>query len=368
MSSDASPDRPGTPPAAVSAVGGKPARSSAPVPVPGWASEVVPAGGSAAYVVGWRRDQSPALWEIDAGGDLSPRTPPPGAPGNPGPAGADSVLDLAFDTPETGLAITATGRRQGEGAPRSLFATDDGARTWTRVDLPAGEQPVRVALGGGAAYVLTGNCPRPGAACDHATLWTIDPTGHEAPRTFDTLPARTDVAGPITAAAFGAAVWVFLNAGTGAETALRSDDGGRAWRRIDTGLCLTERPVATSAGVLWATCATGMLEHFVRQDRDARPTAVFEKVGGTTSSALFPLSDTTAYAVIAPGRGARVEATRDGGRTTSTLARIPRAFQRRGFHATFVSERIGYLITLNGGRLYATVDAAQSWRQVPPPA
>lgn len=72
-------------------------------------------------------------------------------------------------------------------------------------------------------------------------------------------------------------------------------------------------------------------------------------------------------AIIDGGSGARVEVTADGGRTTSTVAPIPRPLERRGFQATFVSLGVGYLVTLNRGRLYRTDDAAKTWHQVNPP-
>lgn len=348
-------------PVAVSA--GKPATPPRPVPVPGWADNVVTAG-DIAYVIGWNRDQSAALWQIDAAGDLSARTPPPGMPGNAGLAATDSFLDLAFDTPDDGLAITGADGDMHRVGHKALYATDDGARTWTKVDLPTGEQPTQIALGHGAAYALTSNCSRPRAACDHATLWSIDPTGQTPPHTFDTLPTQAGIAALSTVAAYGRDAWVLLGLGAGRVIALRSHDAGQTWHRFDGGLCLAAKPVATSADVLWATCATGMMAHFTRQSGGTPPATVFPKVGGTSSSALVPLSDTTAYAIIDAGSGASVEATHDGGRTTATLAPIPDSIARRGFRGTFVSGHVGYLATLNGGRLYRTVDGGESWHLI----
>lgn len=348
-------------------IGGKPSTPPPPVPASGWTDEVITAGNTA-YAVGWGRDQSAALWQVGATGALSPRAAPPGMPGNPGLAAANSVGDIAFDTPDTALAITGTSWDNHHAAHKALYLTDDAARTWTKVDLPTVEQPAEIALGHGAAYALTSNCPRPRAACDHATLWSIDPTGRTAPRTFDTLPTKTGTSGPITLAAYGPDVWVFLNLGAGPETALHSDDGGSTWHRFDGGLCTTEKPRATSANVLWATCSTGMMEHFTRQHGDVPPATVFYPVvGGTTSSSLHPLSDTTAYAIIDGAHGARVQATHDGGRTVHTVAQIPRSIARRGFQDAFVTQQVGYLVTLNGGQLYRTVDGARSWHQVNPP-
>jgi photosystem II stability/assembly factor-like uncharacterized protein len=336
------------------------------VPVPGWAGEIVRAGRSA-YVTGWNADNDAALWYVDATGRLSARTPPPGMPGNPGLAGDENVQFLTFDGPGNGLAITGSLGDMHHRGHMALYATDDGARSWTRVTLPTTEQPRSIAIAGGAAYAMTSNCARPTAACDHATLWSIDPTGTEAPHTFDSLPAKTHTSGPITIAAYGTDVWAFLNMGSGNGTALRSVDAGRTWRHDDD-LCLSEAPVATSGSVLWSTCATGMLEHFARQVGNGPPVGVFSTVGGTSNSVLLPLSDTDAYAVIVDRHGTHREATPNGGETTTTIAPIPRSIARRGFVTTFVSRQVGYLVTQNGGQLYRTTDAAHTWHKIPPPS
>lgn len=335
-------------------------------PVPGWAGQVVRAGPSA-YVTGWNAHNAAALWYVDTAGRLSARTPPPGMPGNPGLVGNDGVQFLTFDGPEVGLAITGKLGDMHHRGHTALYATDDGARSWTRVTLPTTEQPRSVAIAGGAAYALTSNCARPTGACDHATLWSIDPTGTEAARTFDTLPAKTHTSGPITIAAYGTDVWAFLNMGSGNGAVLRSVDAGRTWHRADD-LCLSESPVASSGSVLWSTCATGMLEHFTRQIGNGPSVGVFSTVAGTSNSVLLPLSDTDAYAVIEDRHGTHLEATDNGGNTTTTIAPIPRSIARRGFLTTFVSQQVGYLVTQNGGQLYRTTDAAHTWHKIPPPS
>lgn len=343
------------------------ARESA-VPVPGWAGGVV-AAGDAAYVVGWHPDRSGALWQVDAAGRLSARTAPPRMPGNPGLAGRDRVFHLEFASADLGLAITGTEGDLHHRGHKSLYATADGASTWTRVDLPTREQPTQIATRGGVAYALTSNCLGPRAACDHATLWRVDPTGGTASKTFDSLPSKTDTSGPITLAAYGEDVWVFLDMGAGRATALRSEDGGRSWRRFDAGVCLWARPVATSSLVLWTTCGTGMLEHFTRQVDTAPPVTVFPAdVGGTSNSGLFPLTDTLAYAIVEDRHGVRAEVTHDGGYTTSVVAPVPRSIGRRDFTVEFVSAQVGYLVTLNGGDLYSTDNGAHIWHRVSPPS
>lgn len=345
----------------------KPLISQPSVPAPGWAENVVPAG-DAAYIVGWTTAGAGALWQVDAAGHLSRRTAPPGMPGNPGLAADDAIGFLVFDGPHTGLAVTGTSGEVPAQAHRALYVTDDAARTWTKVHLPTREQPDQAAAGGGAAYVLTNNCTGPVSACDHATLWTIDPTGAAAPHDFASLPRTTDTSGPNAIAAYGDSVWVELNLGAGRGTALRSRDGGRTWRRFDAGDCTWVQMTATSADVLWEACGGGMMQGFARQAGSSRPLAVFSgELGGTSNSALLPVTDATAYAVIDNRHGTRVEVTRDGGHTTTTVAPVPRSIARRGFRTTFVSEQVGYLITLNGGEVYRTGNGARSWQLVSPP-
>ncbi|MGH3444446.1 MAG: hypothetical protein ACRDPB_03640, partial [Nocardioidaceae bacterium] len=312
-------------------------------------------------------DNSAALWHLDADGLSSPRTPPPGLPGNPGLTHNDGVQILAFEGPDTGLAITGTLGDKHHDGRTALYVTDDGARSWTRVNLPTREQPVRIAVGGGAAYALTTYCPRPSAACDHATLWSIDPTGASAPHTFDSLPTDTHTSGPNTVAAFGPHVWAFLNMGAGNGTLWRSENGGRTWRRSSAGPCLAVDPIPTSGGVLWSECWTGLLARFSRRSAGGQPLGVFSGVGGTSNSTLLPLSDTVADAVIEDRHGTRVEVTRDAGRSQTTVATIPHDIARRGFQATFVSRKVGYLVTYNGGQVYRTADGALTWSKLTPP-
>lgn len=337
-----------------------------PVPVPGWAGAIVRAGDSA-YVTGWNASNAAALWYVDTNGQLSPRTPPPGMPGNPGTTGDSDVQFLAFDGPDGGLAITGRLGNKNHQGHTALYATDDGARSWNRIDLPTREQPEQIAIGGGAAYALTSNCGRPTDDCDHATLWSVDPTGATAPHTFDSLPTRTHTSGPLAIAAYGADVWAFLDTGAGNGTEMRSIDGGRTWHRTDD-LCMSEEPLTTSGNVLWSTCATGMLEHFTRQVGDGPPVNVFSTVSGTSNSVLLPLSDTTAYAVIEDRHGTHLQATRDGGHTTTTVAPIPRPIARRGFVIAFFSPQVGYLVTYNGGQLYRTTNGGHTWLKIPQPS
>lgn len=344
---------------------GKSRASHQPVPVRGWSDDIVRAGDTA-YVVGWNAENSGALWHADATGALSSRAAPPGMPGNPGLTAPGRVLDLAFGDSTTGLAITGTDGDRNRPGHKNVYLTTDGAHTWTRVDPPTSEQPEGVAIGGGAAYVLTSNCARPTGACNHATLWSIDPTGATRPHSFDSLPNQADTSGPIAVAGHGDDVWAWLNMGAGDGTGLRSIDGGRTWHRFDVD-CLWEQPVATSGSVVWAICGSGMNEHFTRQAELERPVGVFSTdISGTSNSTLQPLTDSTAYAVIDNRHGTRIEVTHDGGHTTSTLAPIPQSIARRGFRTVFVSEHVGYLVTLNGGELYRT-DDAHTWQKISTP-
>jgi photosystem II stability/assembly factor-like uncharacterized protein len=333
--------------------------------VPGWADAVVRAG-STAFVIGWNADETGALWQIDSDGRLVSRTPPPGMPGNPGLAARDRIFGLAFDTPTTGLAITGTEAQDHHGGHRAVFATSDGARSWHRIPLPTRQQPDDIAVGGGAAFVLTGSCGRSTTACDHATLWSVDPTASSRPHTFDSLPVKASLAGPIGLTVYGDAVWAVLNAGTGLARGLRSQDGGRTWQRFDAEPCVWDGLDATSANVAWGTCGTGMMEHFTRQAGSGAPVDVFsDELSGTSSSTLIPFTDTSAVAILDNRRAARVEATHDGGRHTSVVGAVPQPITRRGFEATFTSADIGYLVILNGGRLYRTSDGGRHWQEVP---
>lgn len=344
-----------------------PTSIAAPAPDPGWADDVF-AAGTGAYVVGWRADGAGALWWVDDQGRLSPRAAPPGTPGRPGTAPRDGVLGLAFDGPRTGLAITGDeGLRHR--SDESLLVTHDGARTWQRVDLPTYDQPERIALGGGGAYALTNSCAGPGTSCDHATVWSIDPADATS-HTFDTLPTRagaSDTTGT-SLAAYGPTVWVLLDTGARTSRALRSSDGGRTWQRFDSGSCASEDLDPTSSDVVWSTCGGGMFDHFTRQVDGGSPARVIAgDVSGTSDSTLLPLTDTTAYAVVADRHGEHIAGTRDGGRTTSTDAEIPRRFVRREFRVVLVSARVGYLVTTIGGELYRTDDGGRRWRPVRSP-
>jgi photosystem II stability/assembly factor-like uncharacterized protein len=333
--------------------------------VPGWADDVVRAG-STAFVIGWNADETGALWQIDSAGRLVSRTPPPGMPGNAGLAARDRMFVLAFDSATTGLALTGIQGDDHRAGRATVYETHDGARSWSRVQLPTHQQPVQVATGGRAAYVLTADCGTPSSDCDHATLWSVDPTGATRPHTFDTLPGRASAGGPGGMAAYGSEVWVVLDAGGGRPTTVRSSDSGRTWRRFDAGVCIWNALEATSGNVAWGTCGTGMMEHFTRQAGSGAPVDVFsDELSGTSSSTLIPFTDTSAVAILDNRRAARVEATHDGGRHTYVVGAVPQPITRRGFEATFTSADIGYLVTLNGGRLYRTSDGGRHWQEVP---
>lgn len=338
------------------------------LPARGWAAQVVGAG-SSAYIVGWTPTGAGALWHIDPAGRLARRAAPPGMPGSPALSAPESRLLLAFAGPRTGLAITNSGATDASGAERAnLYSTDDGARSWTKVHLATREQPTLLAIGGGSAYVLTIHCVALNTRCDHATLWSIDPTGVSAPGTFASLPGHADASGA-TLAAYGKQVWLLLNLGEEPGTSLVSRDSGRTWQPFGVAPCQTEDLKPTSAEVLWETCGTGMLQHFARQEGSATPLGVFQReTSGTSNSALLPISDTTAFAVIdGPGR-TRIDITRDGGHTTATIASVRRPIARSDFRTAFVSDRVGYIVTANGGELYRTEDGARSWHLVAAPS
>jgi photosystem II stability/assembly factor-like uncharacterized protein len=276
------------------------------------------------------------------------------------------MLDLAFDSPRTGLAIT--GRDVEVGGEPALYGTQDGARAWSRIRLPTNEPLADIAVGGGSAYALTSDCTLRSNSCHHATLWSIDPSGNTAPTTFDTLPKATSL-GSITLAAYGSHVWVLLLDGGGGGAAFETSDRGRSWHKFDAGSCVWETLVATSPKVLWEACGTGMEMHFTRQATNASPTPAFtQSLSPTTSAALLPLTDTTAFAVTPNDRGMELQTTDDGGHTHETLAELPHNLVRKTFQTIFVSKHLGYLVTLNGGQLFRTTDQGQTWTPVSDPS
>lgn len=323
--------------------------------------------GDTAYVVGWKANGAAALWHVDATGVLSRRTAPPGAPGRPGSADPRAVFQLAFGDSDTGVAITGVTADRRHADHQSLFVTDDGAHTWAKVTLPTAEQPEQVAVGGGAMYVVTSNCVNSAAACRHAAVWSIDESGARPPHPAAGLPGKLDSSEGADIAAYGRAVWVTLGTSGPDPTSLHSSDGGRTWHRFDTGLCTWTDMVATSPRVLWTTCATGMLQHFTRTTGPTAPAQVFEETGGTSGSALLPLSDRVAYAVIADRHGTRVDVTMDAGRTTSTVSPIPRSMPGDDLRVALISDHVGYLVAQSGGELYRTDDGARTWHEIASP-
>ncbi len=156
-----------------------------------------------------------------------------------------------------------------------VYVTDDGARTWRRVALGAGERALDVAAGGGTIYVVLARCRTAhGLARCHdyrlahasgARGWT----SVAVPASVTTVPPG-DPAGPQLGpvAAFARRVVVVQLSGR-TTPVRRSSDAGATWSttrvawptltNIDGCTLGPEGPT-----VLWATCPTGMQVSFYR--------------------------------------------------------------------------------------------------------
>lgn len=263
----------------------------------------------------------------------------------------------------------------------SLYATQDGGRTWAQVSIPG--RVTQLEPGVGQVYaVVTPPC---GTACTSpsqpaAALWRTSPTSNDW--TLD--PAAPAVS--IGLAVHGRSVWVMDTMdspdgpaiGTGL---LHSTDGGNHFAlepQSVPGIECSYSPVSTT--VVWAYCSGG---HFMFAYRSTDAGAYFTRSGGTVSEQTIThpllqlpngstLRAATATVAVVGGviAGDPLDRTDDGGAVWQV---VQPALTSTGTWRVigFTTPTVGYAFWRQdtGGvtqvELWRTADGGATWSQVP---
>ena len=275
---------------------------------------------------------------------------------------ASPLLRLHFASATVGLAILG-----GTGTRTTLLATSDGARTWHPVTLPDARPVVQVAGHGARLYVETSACGSDGP-CSNVRVYTATSVAGPWHHVFSGAP--TTGSGGTALAGWGDSVWLSLGIGGPAPRTFRSTDGGATYLSAPATSCVGVTVVATSAHVVWISCATGMNVGFFRME-DGRPDVNLPIGGsGTGNTFLDALSDDTALFGTAVGDQAGLHLSTDRGTHFSRLAAIPAAFMKPGHSLddiAFLTPLLGLALT-EGSALNLTINGGRAWQLVALPA
>lgn len=275
---------------------------------------------------------------------------------------ASPLLRLHFASATVGLAILG-----GTGTHTTLLATSDGARTWHAVILPDARPVVQVAGHSARLYVETSACGSSGP-CSDIRVYTATSVAGPWHRVFS--GAATTGGGGTALAGWGDSVWLSLGIGGPAPRTLRSTDAGETYSSASAASCVGETAEATSAHVVWISCATGMLVGFIRSE-DGRPDVNLPIGGaGTGNTFLDALTDDTAVFGTAVGEQAGLYLSTDRGTHFTRQAAIPEAFTNSGHSLddmAFLTPLVGLAIT-DGSALHLTTNSGRTWQLVGQPA
>ncbi|MHB1472315.1 MAG: beta propeller repeat protein [Dermatophilaceae bacterium] len=299
----------------------------------------------------------PALLVTTDGARTFRRAAPPTGVGLASP-----LLRLHFASATVGLAVLG-----GTGTHTTLLATSDGARTWHTVTLLDARPVVQVAGHGARLYVETSACGSSGP-CSNMRVYTATSVAGPWHRAFSGAP--TTGSWGTALAAWGDSVWLSLGIGGPTPRTFRSTDGGATYLSAPAAPCLGVTVVATSAHVVWISCAGGMLMGFFRTE-DGRPEVNLPMSGaGTGNTFLDALTDDTAVFGTAVGEQAGLYLSTDRGTHFTRLSAIPEAFTNSGHgldDMAFLTSLVGLAIT-DGSALHLTTNSGRTWQLIGQPA
>ncbi len=325
-----------------------------------WATQVVAASHTVAYVLagsGPSGTRHPALFRTRDGGAHFDEVAAPSArsrTGHPLP-----ILKLTFVDAGHGYAILGNVMTS---RPAVLVYTTDAARSWHRARLPGtrGAHVASVAGHGRQVFAAVIHCQAV-LECAHVSLYSAAVGARRWHDTGVRLPVRESGDG-LGLAAWRNSVWLLLGLGSSPHPlALHSHDSGRTFARSNPIAAISCDPVATSPRVVWASCSTGMMEAFLHATTGEPARLLPVSGAGTADTFLDPLSDSRAYFGTAAGHHPGLYLTRDGGRSFTKVADLPRRLIRSaGFRPTFLDGHVG-ISPLNGLTLLRTTDGGHTW-------
>jgi hypothetical protein len=274
---------------------------------------------------------------------------------------------MQFANVSDGYAIVGTND------PTSLYATNNGARTWHKVTIQKGVTTLGLTTTLHEIYAITGICSTKGSCHDYriarsplsANRWTSSPMpmGHSAKYGMWGFPYVPD--------AFGNDVWISEQP-PGPAVTFYSRDGGRSFRKLTTpklGSVNSCALIPETAVALWADCPTGMQESFFFS-KNAGVTwtsAPQQQFMGTGGGSFDPVSASLAFLDYG-GPGPFVRITTSPRKATTIGAPSCSKDSSIG-DLTFTNGRDGLSIcspnsSQAGVRLVKSIDGGKKWLSV----
>jgi hypothetical protein len=328
------------------------------------------------YVVGENscgRSSCLALQRTDNNGaSFDTVTPPPTTDIKDSLVG--SLDEIVFANARDGYALE--GQNGGEGVNNGdvLYATFNGARTWTKVPEPKGNALSRIAVSSDTLYGVTMHCAKQANGNVGCTKYQLVHTSLSVKHWVSAaVPnGRSFPWGFLgNVAAFGSNVW--LTEGAKWSLVVASHDHGESFTKIPAlGSVAGCNLTAASASVLWAACPTGMEVSFAYSDTAGSKwtTVRTNQFMGTGGGYFDPVSANLAY--LDYGGSRPLYRVTDSGRDVTKAGTLECSSVNSSLGSlVFTGERTGLVICDPGGlwssaRLERTANGGATWSRIDP--
>jgi hypothetical protein len=292
---------------------------------------------------------------------------------------AGTLDQLVFANAQDGYALVGANGGEGVNDGTELYATFNGARTWTREPLPAGDNLSRVAVSSDTLYGVTMHCATPSNGNERCTNYllvhsslAVTKWSSAALPNGDAFPSGGYVG---NVAAFGSNVW--LTEGAKWSLLVSSRNHGTLFTTFTPtfpALASIARCdlTAVSNSSLWASCPTGMQVSFAyTSDAGAKWTDVPTKQFSGTGGGYFdPVSSSLAY--LDYGGPRSLYRVNDSGRVMTKVETLQCSKVNSSVGAlVFTAAHSGLAICTPDGlwsraRLEQTTNGGTTWRRVVP--
>lgn len=278
----------------------------------------------------------------------------------------DSKADelLRFANVQDGIAV-----ERGSTSPlmtSTLYATSNGAASWSRDSVGAGLMVLDLAASPSAYWAVVGSCPARAIECHNIRLVT-SPAGSLHWRTVRSLRPWQNPGMSVTAS--GSNVWVSYQGRRDETLITESIDRGRTfsqWAAPELACVTSPTLVATSETTVWASCTTGLEVGYARSTDGGRSWEWLKLpiTSGTGGAVFDPV--TSDLAVFAHGlsdnRVYRVEGSRA---SVHVFHALPFSVNQS---LAFASGADGFVIgsdeSAGSTSLLRTTDGGVSWKHV----
>ena len=276
---------------------------------------------------------------------------------------------LLFPTVNVGFALV------GEDDPRTLYGTEDGAKSWHKVSVGSGVSILGLTATKSSIIAVTAHCSKVGRRC-HDYRVARSPL-NPVKWTNTVLPHGKTIDGYLefdpNVAAYDGRVWLSEQP-PGNGTIYYSSNGGVSFHEFAkaalssvAGCALT----ATSPTNLWAECPTGMQVSFSHSDdagKTWRPIPQ-QQFFGTGGGYFDPVNSDVAY--LAYGATQPLVRITEAGQKATTIGTLTCSKVNSSIDALILTDEThGLAICLGGGnantaQLLRTRDGGATWSRVP---